>query len=334
MTVIAEETLQLDHLPRRHVHAPSCPRERLRSQTSDACSTRRRADETGIRSGFPQAPASAGLVALWRGDIEEARRWREKAHRFGEGTGAEPVGAVFAAWLDSLLAAEDGRGHDALAQLGGLFDVLGLIGPGAQPWVAPELIDLAIAAGERDRAGAVAAAVAGLASTSATASAEASAAWCRAAITDEATDWAAAAVAADRGSRPHLAARARVRSVEVGSRAGSGAAHPTRMLDAPADAERAFAGGGRQRARPRRLAPKPHRHPVHLASDIASRWRCAYPAEATVLALIGDGLDNGQVARRLQISKRTVESHVAKLYLKLGVSGRVALAREAAARER
>jgi DNA-binding NarL/FixJ family response regulator len=45
--------------------------------------------------------------------------------------------------------------------------------------------------------------------------------------------------------------------------------------------------------------------------------------ERQVLALLSGGLTIGQIATRLAISPRTVETHVAKLYRKLGVRGRV-----------
>lgn len=47
------------------------------------------------------------------------------------------------------------------------------------------------------------------------------------------------------------------------------------------------------------------------------------PRERQVLALLGGGLTIGQIASRLGISPRTVETHVAKLYRKLGVRTRV-----------
>ena len=48
--------------------------------------------------------------------------------------------------------------------------------------------------------------------------------------------------------------------------------------------------------------------------------------EAEVLALVGDHLTNTEIARRLFISVRTVESHVSALLRKLGVADRRALA--------
>lgn len=55
------------------------------------------------------------------------------------------------------------------------------------------------------------------------------------------------------------------------------------------------------------------------------------PRERQVLGLLSDGLTVQQIGRRLGISPRTVESHVAKLYRKLAVRTRVqAIARAAA----
>ena len=52
--------------------------------------------------------------------------------------------------------------------------------------------------------------------------------------------------------------------------------------------------------------------------------------EAEVLALIGEHLTNAEIASRLYISQRTVESHVSALLRKLGVADRRKLARHAA----
>jgi non-specific serine/threonine protein kinase len=47
--------------------------------------------------------------------------------------------------------------------------------------------------------------------------------------------------------------------------------------------------------------------------------------EREVAALVFEGLTNSQIARRLVISSRTVDAHVASIYAKLGVSSRVQL---------
>ena len=43
------------------------------------------------------------------------------------------------------------------------------------------------------------------------------------------------------------------------------------------------------------------------------------PREREVLALITEGLRNGEIAERLSISEKTVRNHVSNLFDKLGV---------------
>jgi LuxR family maltose regulon positive regulatory protein len=50
------------------------------------------------------------------------------------------------------------------------------------------------------------------------------------------------------------------------------------------------------------------------------------PREAEVLGLVARGLSNDEIARRLVLSVRTVERHVANIYVKIGASGRTARA--------
>ncbi len=58
-----------------------------------------------------------------------------------------------------------------------------------------------------------------------------------------------------------------------------------------------------------------------------SRTKAALtPRELEVLEMIGRARTNMQMARRLGLSERTIESHVAKLYRKLGVKTRTAAA--------
>jgi len=48
------------------------------------------------------------------------------------------------------------------------------------------------------------------------------------------------------------------------------------------------------------------------------------PRELEVIALMAEGLATKQIASRLQLRPATVKNYAATIYLKLGVSGRVA----------
>jgi predicted ATPase/DNA-binding CsgD family transcriptional regulator len=64
----------------------------------------------------------------------------------------------------------------------------------------------------------------------------------------------------------------------------------------------------------------------------SSGWTSLTPAELDVVRLVSEGLGNKDVATRLFISPRTVQSHLTRVYTKLGLSSRVQLAQEAARR--
>ena len=60
----------------------------------------------------------------------------------------------------------------------------------------------------------------------------------------------------------------------------------------------------------------------------ASGWASLTPTERDVARLVGEGLGNKDIAARLFVSPRTVESHLTHAYTKLGISSRVQLAQE------
>ena len=64
----------------------------------------------------------------------------------------------------------------------------------------------------------------------------------------------------------------------------------------------------------------------------ATGWASLTPTERDVVSLVGEGLANKDIAARLFVSPRTVESHLTHVYTKLGLSSRVQLAQEAARR--
>jgi DNA-binding CsgD family transcriptional regulator len=61
-----------------------------------------------------------------------------------------------------------------------------------------------------------------------------------------------------------------------------------------------------------------------------SGWGSLTPTERNVVRLVSEGLGNKDIATRLFVSPRTVQTHLTHVYTKLGLSSRVQLAQEAA----
>lgn len=64
----------------------------------------------------------------------------------------------------------------------------------------------------------------------------------------------------------------------------------------------------------------------------SSGWASLTPTELNVIRLVADGLGNKDIAARLFVSHRTVQTHLTHVYTKLGLTSRVQLAQEAARR--
>jgi predicted ATPase/class 3 adenylate cyclase/DNA-binding CsgD family transcriptional regulator len=62
----------------------------------------------------------------------------------------------------------------------------------------------------------------------------------------------------------------------------------------------------------------------------ASGWASLTPTERDVVRLVSEGLANNDIAGRLFVSPRTVQTHLTHVYTKLGLSSRVQLVQEAA----
>jgi DNA-binding CsgD family transcriptional regulator len=61
-----------------------------------------------------------------------------------------------------------------------------------------------------------------------------------------------------------------------------------------------------------------------------SGWGSLTPTERDVVRLVSEGLANNDIATRLFVSPRTVQSHLTHVYTKLGLTSRVQLVQEAA----
>ncbi|EHB58692.1 transcriptional regulator, LuxR family [Mycolicibacterium rhodesiae JS60] len=63
-----------------------------------------------------------------------------------------------------------------------------------------------------------------------------------------------------------------------------------------------------------------------------SGWASLTPTELNVVRLVGEGLGNKDIAARLFVSHRTVQTHLTHVYTKLGLASRLHLAQEASRR--
>ncbi len=113
-------------------------------------------------------------------------------------------------------------------------------------------------------------------------------------------------------------ARAVCRSGADGEAAFREAKAVTRTDDAPAEHRRLAASR-------ERCLPTVERTPARIPARKAPRGRALTPQEQEVVALVGQGLRNREVAAELYISLRTVELRLTGIYRKLGIASRVHL---------
>jgi DNA-binding CsgD family transcriptional regulator len=135
------------------------------------------------------------------------------------------------------------------------------------------------------------------------------------------------AVAAHRDgpSRIELAGAAEEAATAIASSGGTGAG-----VDLLREALEIWEGAGATHDAARVLArlrdagaPPGKRGPRRRAED---GWDALTESERRVVDLVGEGLTYREIGERLFISRRTVESHVARAFRKLGVNSRAELA--------
>jgi DNA-binding CsgD family transcriptional regulator/tetratricopeptide (TPR) repeat protein len=267
------------------------------------------------------------LVATWLGRAAEARaaaeRRLEAATRRGERPGIARARSVL-----GLLALSQGDARAAAVELvaaAQLLDEMGFAHPGAIPAV-PDAIEALSLAGDADAARTL------LERLEVQAEAVGSE-WTGAALmrsrgtvllgrgdADDAADLLGAASAAfERLGFAPDAARARLLEGRALLRAG----RRTAAADALADARGRFAAMGATHWEARAAEQLDRAAPGRAGGELT-------PTETRIAELVAEGLKNREIGQTLFVSVATVEAHLTRIYRKLGIRSRSALARLAA----
>jgi len=316
------------------------------------------AEEVVVRQGEVVGHAVRSMIALHRGDLATADREATAAEEDAQTSGPQ-WRANWMMWARALVLEAQGKGDSALRMLTKAWEQCSGAGVVAEyPVLGPDLVRMALRGGERLLAEEVTAAREALAATAEVASVKGAALRCRGLID---SDPAAllAAVGAYRSSprRRELALACEEAAVALIAHGKGADARPLaeealeayRSMDARRDAARALGRvrgldrpeNGKEEAtnkRSDRSKPGPGARAGTGAGTMTGRgtgagtmaegggWENLTKAEAKVAELVAEGLSNPDIARRLFISRRTVQSHVSHALEKLGLSSRVELA--------
>ncbi|GAA1636015.1 AAA family ATPase [Actinoplanes couchii] len=276
----------------------------------------------------PVVPLLGTLIrlAVLRGDLDQGRYL---LYRIRELTAAGVTGPPeHVAWAGASLLAAEGDQLGAFRLMRDVYDTIGarpalLV---QQPAVAAVLVRLALAAGDPGRAALAVAAAARLAAANPESRAAAGAAGHAAGVLARDPARLAAAVTAFRlARRPIEQAAAGEDAAGLARDAGDRPVARERYDEALLLAVSAGAHGVRRRLRDGLGA--------WLGPDGAGRARERPPvlpgltqAERPVALLVAEGMTNIAVARQLNLSPHTVDSHLRKVFMKLDIHSRVELA--------
>ena len=284
------------------------------------------ADETGVRVQTVLLRALSALIALGRGDHDLASTHVAAGEAFYGSGEQHPFGLEVLLLARAQLLDADGDPDAARMLLGVVWDQTANL-RGLIQWrnVAPELVRLARATGEVEIAASVASDVASLAARSPSASARVAADRVRG-LADADGDVLLGAVERSRGLPRVVDAAGLCEEAALQLLAEGRGELAIALLDEAAglhesmgavghlariDAHLRLAGARRRRSRP---------------AKATHGWDSLSPKEQEVVDLVAAGLSNPEIASRLYISRRTVETHLSHVFRKLDLSNRTQLA--------
>lgn len=267
------------------------------------------------------------VMAVHRDDLAAAGRHLADARAaLAAGSGAMRAHRMVLA--GALLAEAAGRSDEALAALATGWDRLANAGIGsAFPELGPELVRRLVPAGEVARAADVAAAVEGCAAENPGVASIAGAALLCRGLAGGDVEGVLAAVAAYRdGAQPLGLALACEDAAAALGAAGRDDEARAMLREARTVYERLGAARGSARTAAAQRALGVRRGGRAPRTRATSGWAALTATEQKVVALVARRLSNPEIAERMYLSRRTVETHVSHALAKLGVRSRQELA--------
>ncbi len=280
------------------------------------------ADEVGLGMGVCWPYGVGTMIAAARGQSETAHEWLDRSRLVG----TRSLGGEWLGFAAATVAEADGGTERAAA----LFERIAehILDAGVPTLLlncAADTVRLALATDRTAIAHRVADALGELTTRTASPVARGIAGWTTGLIrADHHAIAAAADLLADCRHLPS-ATRALHDAAVVAARYGDDS-------DARRMAKEAFAGYDaldaeqlhtrlRSELRTGGLALRPRRTPARAAHG----WDSLTPSETTIVQLVSEGITNTEIGERLYVSRRTVESHLGRVYAKLDLSTRAQL---------
>jgi len=272
------------------------------------------AERTSSRQTLMWSHAVLALVAVEMDDLVSARHWADAgAGCWASGQSSMGVDAIVLA--NARVTAAEGDTARALADLQTAWDVFEAVGtPICQPLVAYDFAALARRHGRTDLVDRVIAATGQAATVSGVASIAATGRWL---VATRDSDRAGARDALERLRRTERRLDLARWLVDGAELLDDDPTVPLREALAFYDDIGAVGSAATTRAR---LAEHGQRD-----GGAVQGWDALTPTEQEIARLLGAGLTNAEIAQQRGSSRRTVESHLGRIYRKMGIEGRVKL---------
>jgi DNA-binding CsgD family transcriptional regulator len=283
------------------------------------------AEETGVTYAVKPSLSAQAMIRLYRNDLSGARQAIRDAEAVADrGSRLFDYRMLLAR---ALLLEAEGDADEAFVALADRWRLCRSVGMAIDyPVVGPDLVRLARAAGDRDLAEEVVAAVEDVAARNQVPSMTGAALRCRGLLGDDLDAATRAVDAYAEGRRMLEVAVSCEEAADLASRRGDSDLARSLMERAAGVFDSLDAGRGVMRVEAalrgvgvRRGRRGARQRPQH-------GWGSLTPTEGTVADLVAEGLSNPQIADRLFVSRRTVQTHVAHIFTKLDIGSRAQLA--------